>query len=163
MAGRFPWSLQQRVLLGNLRDNVRGEPRLFSASHVRRAEFTARVTRQGSITSVRLGGQFLVSAPAGNMEGGDEALIPAGIKGELAGELIYDGDSGRPIRFRMLAQCLVWGDHPTTPCAPSGRYPLRVGFALTDDKDRLATVIPPHAAGTHSQVLRYLNSGACFR
>ena len=150
MAGRFPWSLQQRVLLGNLRDNVRGEPRLFSASHVRRAEFTARVTRQGSITSVRLGG-------------GDEALIPAGIKGELAGELIYDGDSGRPIRFRMLAQCLVWGDHPTTPCAPSGRYPLRVGFALTDDKDRLATVIPPHAAGTHSQVLRYLNSGACFR
>ncbi len=165
LAGQVSESLKRRLLLGHLRDNVRGEPRLFKPEHVKQAEMSAQVSRKQGLVYVRFGGPFEISAPAGQRDDSEEGewLIAAGYAGTLRGSMVYDAARRQVIRFLMHAEGRCWGEHPHTPGPPPGKYPLEIGFIQARSDDQHAAAITPFAAGNDETLVRYLEQGISSR
>lgn len=152
-AERFPETLARRLVLGNLRDNVRGMPRTFGPEAIESVAFTARKTPQG----IRLGGRFRVEGPASSKQPEGEQM---GVEGSIEGLLVL-GEGGTPASWWIYADLTCWGAYPNTPNTPEGRYPLKVGLVLAEAGDRLAMTLPPLAAT--GDVARYLSEGVASR
>lgn len=153
LEGEFPATLRRRLALGHLRDNVRGEPGLWDPEHVRKADFRAETQRKDGRIRVSLSGEFQISAPHGN-RGENHWAGPSGYEGKFEGELAYDVRNRRVTRFVLYAKGQAWGEVDFTPGAPAGKFPLRIAFVLAEEKDTLARVLIPYAAGEREPYLR---------
>jgi len=170
--GEWPASLTRRLTLGQLRDNIRGEPRRFRLEGVKQADFRATARLVDGKIRVRLAGKFHMTAPSLEPKASDERSenmerAPAcGFRGTLEGELIFDKASNRVERFLLYASGMAWGRHPHTPGAPPGKYPLKIVAVLAQGpkKDPVAWKLPPFSAGYDKRAIaRYLSRGEASR
>ncbi len=163
LGGTVTPSLRRRLLLGHLRDFVRGQPRLFKMTHVKLGSFTARATRSATAVRVHIAGRFQIDAPPFRSDLTEGIIAKMGIQGKLDGELTYDLDTQRVTGFLMHASCVAGGEYFLTPCAPPGRYALQIGFELADQQDPIARSVPPHATGDDELAGSYLETGRSYR
>jgi len=163
LRGEFPGSLQRRLLLGHLRDNVRGQPRLYRLEDVDEAVFSARASRTEREIRVQLRGKTRILAGPFVWEPSQLKLPASGFEAQLEGELVYDLQTMRVTRFILHAQCVAWGVFPLTPGEPKGKYSLEIGFEMADRQQKVPAQIPPHATGDDGHAMSYLNTGQCYR
>jgi len=163
LGGKVAATLERRLLLGHLRDNVRGQPRLFKRAHVKKSVFSARTSRAGDEVRILLEAEFLITAPPYHWGEEKKLRQEAGVEGRLVGALIYSLSAQRVTRLVMHAKLVAWGDYALTPGEPKGKYALELGFELAAKDDPIARRVPPHAAGDDVAVQQYLNTGAAFR
>jgi len=132
-ASSLPPRLAERLVRFHLLDNVRGEPPMWSAGHIRESDLTLRVAdpAAGRLT---LTGTARLASNDGRR----------GYDARLQGELRLDRATGRWEQVDLLAWGDAWGEGPYTRGAPPGRFPLRIAFSKAGDRptDR----VPPQGS-----------------
>ncbi|MCB8933430.1 MAG: hypothetical protein M9921_00640 [Fimbriimonadaceae bacterium] len=120
-----PAAFARRLARFHLVDNVRGEPDMWSASEVRKAEL------------------FVVRDPRGfKLEGDFEMETANGSRGlDASFEGWIELDGGTIKRFLGLAKGKAWGAGRYTPNPPEGVFPIVV--AMVEANDAASRRVPP--------------------
>lgn len=130
----MPRDLKMRLVRYNLIDNVRGQPDLWEASQVKKADLTVTpIGRSGGAMVYKLSGAFAMGT----------ADSKRGIDGTIEGEIEVDPASRKLLWFRAFAEASAWGDSKFTAHAPSGKFPLVIGMLNVDDG--LSKTVAPDA------------------
>lgn len=127
VTGKFPASLQRRIVKYHLVDNTRGEPPMWDEDDIR--ELNVHLSKSKIIGTVRLENKT-----------GDRGF-DVQLKGEM--EVVED----RIVRFDMVALGEFWGDGPYTKRAPVGKFPLAIAFRLADGADVADKIAPQGSRG----------------
>ncbi len=123
--GQVTQSLQQRIVRFHLVDNTRGEPPMWKKEEIRQLKITFDgTTLRGTV----------------HLETADGKR---GYEAQLLGKIEVRG--GKVVLFDMVADGSFWGQGPYSGKAPTGRFPLAVGFRLADGTDA-ADQVPPQAS-----------------
>lgn len=137
----LPRTLAQRMVRYHLIDNVRGEPNMWAADEVKKAEFTVRrVPKEVAGVS-----RAAASSPVEFEFQGDFAQVTKdnsrGLEGAIHGRLTIEEGHSRLVRFRAYAECMAWGSGTYTGGAPDGKFPLLI--AMIEANDAIALSVPP--------------------
>ncbi|MGI8922711.1 MAG: hypothetical protein ACR2HJ_01500 [Fimbriimonadales bacterium] len=133
---KMPDALAGRIVRYHLVDNVRGEPDMWLAGQVKRADFTMKPLGKSKgklLYSFR--GAFTQKLSDGSR----------GLGGTIRGEMDLDAANNRVIRFRAYAEAQAWGDSKFTKWAPPGKFPMVI--AMIESTDNIAMNVPPEALG----------------
>lgn len=131
---QLPRDLKMRLVRYNLIDNVRGQPDMWEASQVRKADITVTpLGKSGDAMTYKFSGEFAMSTADGNR----------GIEGTIRGEIEVDTAKRKLLWFRAFADATAWGDSKFTAHAPSGRFPLVIG--MLNVNDGLSRTVAPDA------------------
>lgn len=128
----MPASMKQRLVRFHLLDNVRGDPDVWEANEVRKADI--RITplgKRGETMVYTLSGNFAMRT----------ASSARGFEGSIEGEFAIAVATARLHSFTALAEGTAWGDSKFTAHAPAGKYPLKIAMVHTDDA--YAKTVPP--------------------
>jgi len=130
----MPRDLKLRLVRYNLIDNVRGQPDLWEASQVKKADLTVTpIGRSGGAMVYKFSGSFAM----------ETADSKRGLEGTIEGEIEADPLNRKLLWFRAFADATAWGDSKFTAHAPNGRFPLVIGMLNVDDG--LAKTVAPDA------------------
>lgn len=128
----MPRDLKMRLVRYNLIDNVRGQPDLWEASQVKKADFTVTpVGRSGDSMVYKFTGAFALGS----------ADSKRGLEGRITGEIETNPAKRTLTWFRAIADATAWGDSKFTAHAPTGKFPLVIGMMNVDD-GLSKTVVP---------------------
>lgn len=136
LQSEFPNTLRDRLTRFHLWDNVRGEPDQWLPEDVQQADFVAAAEPEGRRTRVRLSGSFSISSTAELRGYRARELAPAGYKGSLHGELLWDPGREQVLDLKVVVTGTAWGEGTFTPGAPPGEFPLNIGIVLAPDDHR---------------------------
>jgi len=130
----MPRDLKMRLVRYNLIDNVRGQPDLWEASQVKKADLTVTpIGRSGGAMVYKFSGAFAMGT----------SDAKRGIEGTIEGEIEVDPAKRKLTWFRAFADAIAWGDSKFTAHAPSGKFPLMIGMLNVDDG--LSKTVTPDA------------------
>jgi hypothetical protein len=135
----MPAALALRLVRFHLIDNVRGEPDMWTAEQVKKAEFVMRRSDGGTS---RPGSDEFEIHGAFAMEYADRSR---GQVGALDGRVCIDRASRRVRRFRAYSEGQAWGASTYTSGAPEGRFPIVIAMIEADDE--ISRLTPPQALG----------------
>ncbi len=128
----LPKDLAMRMARFHLLDNVRGEPDMWKAAEVTKAEFTLRLLPSASPAKMfALDGKFEQTTADGKR----------GQKGTMRGEIGIDSTTKEIKRFRTYGESQFWGESTYTPGAPKGKFPLV--FAMIEASALKYPIVPP--------------------
>lgn len=131
----MPPAVVRRLVRFHLIDNTRGEPPMWEAGDVRKADVALTIDGvKDGILALWLSGEVLL----------ETAEKDRGYEASLTGFIGYDLKASAFKRFDVVAIGMHWGEGRYTPGARPGRTPLGVAFALADGKQE-ADKIPPQA------------------
>ena len=133
----MPPALVARLVRFHLVDNVRGEPDMWTAEDVRKADFTARRRRSANgADSFVFHGAFAQRTPNGRR----------GLEGRIWGEFDVPSATDKVVRFRAFGKGQAWGRSRYTPRPPRRRFPMV--FALVEADDAAARTVSPQAVSS---------------
>ncbi len=136
----IPDSVTYRLARFHLIDNTRGEPPMWTKSHVRTAKLTLLAeSASESEVCLKLTGAILLATDF------DVKTAQRGFDVSLLGDIRYDPKARKMTRFDVAAVGDHWGSGPYTGGARPGRTPLGVAFELANP-ERAADRVPPQAA-----------------
>jgi hypothetical protein len=153
----LPESMQARLCLFHLVDNVRGLVWAYRPDAVSRCTITAKVVGiEKDVKKLTLAGEFA------KQDSHPPQWTSRGLEGTLEGELDIDSAGSKIVRLRALAKSTAWDDQTfnrNTP-APSGKYPLVT--AIVEANDPIARKVAPEVARQGASYLqpRIQRSGA---
>ncbi len=135
VGGSFTESLVQRIARFHLIDNTRGEPPMWRADEVTRAEIS--LNDDGT-----LHGRITLSIADGSRS------YDAWLFGKL------EVTEGRLTRFDIVVRGEFTGEGRWTRGAPDDPFPFAVAFRLADENDIAFSVCPQACKGHHPEYLR---------
>ena len=134
---KLPSNLIQRLARFHLVDNTRGEPPMWEANEVRKAEMKLIVDEvTANEVRLKLTGSIVLATHA-NLKSAKR-----GYDAVLSGDIRYEPGQGKITRFKVVAIGAHWGDGEFNEGARPGRTPLGVAFEL-GDPTRAADRVPP--------------------
>ena len=138
----LPRTLAARIVLFHVVDNTRGQPYPWRPQEVRRATFTARVTRRPE------GRRAFSFTGDYAKQGSTPFFTDRGHEGRMEGEFELDPKTAKIVRFRAYGEGQAWAKAPYARPGnpPPGRYPLVI--AIIDANDALSTACPPEPSET---------------
>ncbi len=134
----MPITFASRMARFHLIDDIGGRATIFDGpNHVRRAEFTARMT---GVTNGHVQFAFIGSWACGTEDN------TIGIEGTIHGEFEVDAAQYRIVKFRAYADANAWGggNPGHTEMPPKGKF--RLVFAFIEATDARIRSIPPSSA-----------------
>jgi hypothetical protein len=136
----LPPAVARRVARFHLIDNTRGEPPMWRAEDVRRADLRLTVERNdGEKVVLRLEGPVLLATDA------DTGRAGRGYDAAVLGYVSYNVKADQVERFDVVALGDHWGEGRFTGGARPGRAPLGVAFELATG-EKPGDAVPPQAA-----------------